>query len=221
MTMNMIRWQINIISSKSIHNITNTRTLPPTNSENEKGKRKSVSVRRTWIQVLASIVCTRNEQQRDEQLENEIALNRIVFQTPEETNLSQNTGRETETIFHPLRSALVNACHFIHEQSSELCKARKYEKTKGWVGNLRWKLQAKSRKIVQERGHWSLFLRKRGRRRGKRREGRREEEREDIRMNQSLNHFSRYRANFVGTLICYIMKWLPRIIFVSKKKIKT
>lgn len=37
-------------------------------------------------------------------------------------------------------------------------------------------------------------------------EGGREEEREDIRMNQSLNHFSRHRANFVGTLICYIMK---------------
>lgn len=38
---------VEYVSSKSIRNITNIRTLPSTNSENEKGKHKSVSVRRT------------------------------------------------------------------------------------------------------------------------------------------------------------------------------
>lgn len=46
----------------------------------------------------------------------------------------------------------------------------------------------------------------------------REREREDIRMNQSLNHFLRYRANFVETLICYIMERLSRYYFCFEKR---
>lgn len=90
-----------------IYNEYSNANATSTNSENEEGKRKSVSVRGTWIQVLASIVCTRNEQQRDEQLENEIALNRIVFQTPEETNLSRNTGQRNR---NDISSSTFRAC---------------------------------------------------------------------------------------------------------------
>lgn len=123
-------------------------------------------------------------------------------------SLSEHRAEKPKRYFILYVPRLSMPATFIHEQSSELCKARKHEKTwelelGTWGGNYKRSREKSSRKED------IVFLK------GERGEGKRER---DIK-NQSLKHFLRYRANFVGILICWlIMEQLPRIIFVSKKR---